>query len=332
MALVTVLTAARNAAPFLADALGSIAAQTLNDWEHIVVDDASTDDTAAVIRRHAQADARFRVLTLEKSVGSYQAANIGAEDARGEYIARLDADDMAEPRRLEVQIESLKRTGLAAGTGAWRAMDSDGSVEARVRTVGTHSNRVLAWRLFLRSGLVHSTLLMRRSSFLSLGGYGNRPVAEDYRIWGRLVRSGELDIVDEPLVRWRRHPGQVTAQPGARSQRDRLEVRVEHMKAMSTRTDWDEEDARDMWTVGERSGLGMRHAFGLLETWRRAWESDASTCAADREELTAIFLRTAAAHVRRNGLREPAFATWKAASLAGYAVRRPRAIVRALSR
>ena len=98
---VTVLTAVRNGAAHLAETIASVQAQTFGDWEYVIVDDGSTDDTVAIIERHAADDPRIRLVRRADSGGPFAAANTGLAEARGDYVARIDADDIALPRRLE---------------------------------------------------------------------------------------------------------------------------------------------------------------------------------------------------------------------------------------
>ena len=100
MPTTTVLMAVHNAAPFLEDAVASVFNQTFVDFEFLVVDDGSTDNTGAMLAQLT--DPRLRVISLENNVGLVAALNVGIEEARGDLIARMDGDDVCEPRRLEL--------------------------------------------------------------------------------------------------------------------------------------------------------------------------------------------------------------------------------------
>src|SRR5688572_29405366 len=105
--LLTVVTTARDAARYLPEAIESVQAQTFSDWEYVIIDDASTDETPPILDRYASADSRTRVIRREVSAGPYAAANHGFAAARGRYVARLDADDYASPERFERQLAFL---------------------------------------------------------------------------------------------------------------------------------------------------------------------------------------------------------------------------------
>ena len=152
MPAVTVLTAVRDAARTLPETIASIRAQTFDDWEYVIVDDASTDDTVPCIEAAMADDARIRLVRRATSGGPYVAANVGLATASGKYVVRIDADDIALPHRIERQLGFLRETGLRACAAGWQPRASNGaaaSVNARPST--------LKWRLAVRQGLAHST-------------------------------------------------------------------------------------------------------------------------------------------------------------------------------
>src|SRR5262249_47503081 len=102
--LVTVLTAVRNGTRFLAATIESIQKQTVTDWEYIIVDDASTDETIDVVEQFRRSDPRILLLRRSESAGPYVAANDGLKAARGKYVIRTDADDLSPTQRIERQL------------------------------------------------------------------------------------------------------------------------------------------------------------------------------------------------------------------------------------
>jgi hypothetical protein len=298
--LVSVVTAVRDGERYLGATIESVQRQTLSDWEHVIVDDASTDSTAALVERFAEDDKRIKLVRLGESLGSYGAANRGVDVATGAYIARLDGDDLARPPRLERQVEHLRGTpnGRASAT-AWQLLDADGTVEERVRPVPATSNRVLRWRLFLRSGLVHSTLLIEREAFELVGRYGPSPVAEDFRLWAKVIRNGWLAVLNEPLVVWRRHEAQVTSRAGARDDAPRLQVHHEHLVECAG-PGWTIDDARDLRYLGERAAYSFDRASDLMSRWEAAWRADGALVPAERRELRRFAAGIRLRHLRHN--------------------------------
>lgn len=285
MPRVTVITAAKNATRFLPEAMASIVAQTFTDWHHVVVDDGSTDDTAALVRDLAARDDRVELISLPKSIGPYAAANIALMRACSEYVARLDADDVALPGRLARQVAALDESGRAASAGTWQALGPNG-IDDRLRHVPTNHTGVLKWMLCLRGGPLHSTLVARTEWFQGIGGYGAERIGEDYRLFCRAARERQLTLVRDPLVLYRFHEGQITAQAdGKRDEAARLRVRLEHLHACAG-PNWSADDARDLRYVGDGNArFPVGHALDLFRRWESAWQADPDLTDAERHEL-----------------------------------------------
>lgn len=203
--------------PALGEALGSIAAQTLRDHEVLVVLNGASAATREATRAAARDDGRVRVLELQEPdlVG---ALNAGLEAARTDRIARLDADDVMRPARLERQVDLLERrpdlvlvTCLSDCTAAGGGDPGPGML----RFVGwlnglTTPERIRASR-FVDAPVVHPGVLFRRSSILEAGGYRRGDFGEDHDLWLRLlVRGPVFGRVPELLVDWRDRPERMT--------------------------------------------------------------------------------------------------------------------------
>jgi glycosyltransferase involved in cell wall biosynthesis len=209
--IVTVLLPVRDGATFLADALESLSAQTLADFEVLVVDDGSRDDSAAIAAAHAGRDGRFRLLAQPPS-GIVAALEHGRREARGRYVARMDADDVAVPARLELQRAALERDRLDACGGAVRYVSADRvrdglkRYEAWLNSLTTEE--AAARDVFVECPIPHPTLFARRETLDAAGGYRECGWAEDYdlvlRLWARGSRFRNLSAV---LLHWRDHPG-----------------------------------------------------------------------------------------------------------------------------
>jgi glycosyltransferase involved in cell wall biosynthesis len=203
--LVSVITAAYNNEQFLGEAIQSILAQTYPNFEMIVVDDASTDQTLVVARRYAAVDSRVRVLANERRMGAAGARNRGVREARGEFIAILDADDVALPERLAITVPVLLDHPEAAVVGSGRiVIDEEGEFTTVERRLFGSQEEV---RRALREGrapVVHSSALVRASAMREVGGYDEFfRYAHDMDLWTRLADRHEILVLPEPVVKYR---------------------------------------------------------------------------------------------------------------------------------
>ena len=132
-----------NAASTIEESVRSVIAQTFTNWELVLVDNCSTDDSISIVRRLA--DPRIRIVALEKNHGRTPALNIGLNNARGEYLAILDADDLSTPDRLQLQVDGLDNNPDLVLVASWyRNIDSSGKLINEVKTPTQHLDLVRA--------------------------------------------------------------------------------------------------------------------------------------------------------------------------------------------
>ena len=209
--MVSVVLPCRNAARYLDEALQSIHAQTFQDWELVVVDDGSTDGTADLLNRWARRDHRIRRVVNSGSAGIVGALNTGWKAARGELIARMDADDVAHPNRLAHQVaylESHPEVALVSCQVDLRA--EGGSSPGWERYIHWCNSCIehedIVRGIFIESPVPHPSILIRRSWLVQVGGYRDAGWPEDYDLWFRLWRIGaRFGKVPERLLTWRDH-------------------------------------------------------------------------------------------------------------------------------
>ncbi len=212
---VSILLPVRNEERYLPAALQSLFRQTLTSWELVVVDDGSTDGTAAILAEAARRDPRLRVLRPARR-GLVPALNAGLEACRSSLVARMDGDDISHPRRLDSQVAFLTRnpmTGLVASgfrhfprTGLGKGMRA---YEHWQNSLATHAE--ILRDLFVESPFVHPSVMFRREAVLSVGGYRETGWAEDYDLWLRLAAAGiRFSRLPETLFFWRERPARAT--------------------------------------------------------------------------------------------------------------------------
>jgi glycosyltransferase involved in cell wall biosynthesis len=300
---VTILTAVRNGARHIAPTIECARKQTFRDWEYIVVDDASTDETVAIVQSFCRQDSRIRLIRRDASAGPYVAANDGIRDARGKYIVRTDADDQFPPERIEKQLAFL------ASHPEYRACVSywQGFTDRQVipRTVPVPSNpRVFRWSLLLRAPSLHSAVCYERSAIEEIGGYRELPLSQDYRLWCELTRRGWLGTMKEVLCYVRYHEGRQTHTNADLQLQLGLDVLSDHLIAL-TGERWPRPELIALRAVGLSLPLPVGKGLAMLDRWDRLWQAATDLTREDRRELarTSAFRRWK--HLRANARTQP---------------------------
>ena len=204
-----------NGGPYLSTAIESVLAQTLGDHELVIVDDGSTDGSADVIARFAASDPRIRAFRKDNS-GISDTLNRGLAEARGDWIARLDADDVMLPHRLERQLAFVSADSEMVAAGSYYdIIDATGARCATLRPLPRDRGE-LQRLLDAREPLTftHPTMIYRRQIAMALGGYRrDYEPCEDTELFARmLAMSGVILIQPEVLTLYRVHDGTISEQ------------------------------------------------------------------------------------------------------------------------
>lgn len=214
-----------NSAAYLQATLDSISQQSFKDFECIAVDDGSSDSTLALLRQHVQQDPRFVIITRENR-GLIATLNEAISLAKGEWIARMDADDICHPQRIEKQLQRLQATGsdvcgswirfFGDKSGEWMTPSTDGAIKAM---------------LLFNSAFAHPSV-MARTELLKTHPYPPHAVhAEDYALWCTLAEVGaRFTAVPEVLLDYRCHTGQIT-----QSKKDQLRATAQIIRSKYAR-------------------------------------------------------------------------------------------------
>lgn len=207
--LVSVVMPVRDAAPYIAEAIASVLDQTMPDLELLVLDDGSTDDTAAIVREIAAADARVQVIACGR-IGLVPALNLGFRLAKGEFVARMDADDVCDQYRFVRQVAYLRVHPDVAVVGtAYRQVYVDGRQSRRRRA--EHGPERLRASMFFGNPVAHPTVMFVPSRLPEPIRYSaSHPGAEDYELWLRLADGSRLDNMSARLLDYRIHEGGVS--------------------------------------------------------------------------------------------------------------------------
>ena len=184
---ITVLMSVYNGAKFLAEAIDSILAQTFTDFEFIIIDDASSDDSLHIINSYK--DARIVLIQNNKNIGLTKSLNIGIAKAKGKYIARMDADDISMPKRLEKQFDFMEEHLEFAFCGTRAKTINDVGKEISFFKPPTDSSKILALLLF-KNCFFHSSLIIRTKKLLQVLGYNETyKYAQDYKLYLELFKN-----------------------------------------------------------------------------------------------------------------------------------------------
>jgi glycosyltransferase involved in cell wall biosynthesis len=325
------LTVVRNGARYLPQTIVSIQAQTIPDWEYVIVDDASEDSTVDVVERAARQDARVRLLKRSEQGGPYVAANEGLAVALGRYVARIDSDDIARRSRLEVQLGFLsEHEHLRACAGFQQRMTSEG-VFLPERHFSAQPG-VILWRLCFGADPPHSSAFVERAAFEEIGGYAPLQLAQDWRMWSELSRRNWLGIVPEVVVYRRDHSDRLTIREPRLQDEFGSDVAREHIRILSGE-DWSIADVRLLRSLARHEPAPLKAGLRILERWAALWERDERLSEAELNELFEWTTRLRRHHLRR--WKESRPVTGSALRLGGrlsVAVRRSGSVSRRLLR
>jgi glycosyltransferase involved in cell wall biosynthesis len=281
--LISVVMSVYNGTPYLEETIESILRQTHGNLEFIVTDDGSSDESASIIRSRAAGDARIRPLFRTHS-GIGGADNAGVRAARGEWIARMDQDDIALPERLEVQLAYMRETGAdICGSLA----ESFGTEKKLYWFPESHEGIRRALLIYI--AVLQPTVLMK-ARILKDNPYDERTYAADYELWTRLVPVCRMANVPRVLLKYRRHDRQATGTEKARFVADMRKIRFRYFYTLFPGTPLSDvlplsriADHLAMPSLSdlERAGRWLKDLFadqapGLREfmagRWQKTWE------------------------------------------------------------
>lgn len=215
---ITVLMSVYNGERWLEESIISVLNQTFTDFEFIIVDDGSTDQTAEILEQFTQRDSRVRVLTKGNS-GLADSLNYGISHSRGEWIARIDADDICEPSRLEKQVAITQSDSSIVLVGSGLVIIDEFGKKHRQHSYPAGHYRLV--QRLARHGAFppHSSALFKKAALRRQTAYRTRiRRSQDRDLWLRLSEKGKIACVNKPLVRIRKHSAQVSHEESGKRQ------------------------------------------------------------------------------------------------------------------
>ena len=313
--VVSVVMPVYNGEAYLAEAVESILSQTLRDLELVIIDDGSTDGTASILRRYGQADRRVRV-QIRTHRGLVAALNEGCGLARGTYIARMDADDVALPDRLQKEVAFLEaHPDVAVVGGCQDVVNEHGDVIERIRM--PEGDADIRARIGQENAMSHPTAMFRKEVFERVGGYRLAVAyAEDYDLWLRIAERHQLANLPDTVLRYRIHAGASSV----RSRKQQVLAKLAARRAAEIRreTGHDPLDGVALVTPAVLGRLGV--GAGALEAvLAESYIRTAYHLAQTRDvEAGRDFLARAQADMRAEGAANSLVASlhWESANLA----------------
>ncbi|HUF17558.1 MAG TPA: glycosyltransferase [Thermoanaerobaculia bacterium] len=269
---VSIVLPFRNEERFLEDSLKTILEQSIGEWELHAIDDHSTDRSASILRDAAAADRRIK-LASNPGRGLVAALQHGFARARAPLVARMDADDLMTPDRLEVQTRALAEYPETALVASRVRIFPRNLLGTGYREYERWQNAIITpeqigFEIFHESPFTHPTVMFRREMFNAIGGYRDGAFPEDYELWLRIYAQGlEMRKCEEVLLHWRERPDR-TSRIDPRYSREAFDLlRARHLARDPRIT-----GSRPLviWGAGRRTRQRARHFLELsppIESW-----------------------------------------------------------------
>jgi len=197
---VSVIMPVFNGGEFLKESIDSILRQSFKDFEFIIINDGSVDNSLSIIK--STRDKRVRVINHSRNLGIVASLNQGIKAAKGELIARMDADDISLPNRLLIQVKFLKNNPDVGVCGTYAINTKSGKLIKDY----TRNDQLKA-KLFFNSPFVHSSVLFRKSLLIenNLSYLESYRYAEDYKLWSQLAQFTNFAVIPKVLLKYRDH-------------------------------------------------------------------------------------------------------------------------------
>ena len=234
MPLVTVVLPCYNAEKTLQETLISIQKQTLTDYELIAINDGSTDATLEILETWGKSEKRLRIIDQPHS-GIVRTANVGIEETRSEYMARMDADDLAHPERLSQQVTFLDQNPKVGVVSSLVDVFPKTKVRKGYRIYVDWLNSLVLntdiyREMFVESPVANPSVMIRKALLQKIGGYEDHGWPEDYDMWLRMYLAGVIFAkIPKVLLQWRDHPQRITRTDSRYSVKNFLRAKAHYL-------------------------------------------------------------------------------------------------------
>lgn len=219
-----------NRAGYISIAIESVLQQTYQDWELLIVDDGSTDDTKSVVEPFLKRDARIRYIHQDQNKGIAFTRNNGVAQARGRYIAMLDSDDAwASPDKLARQIAVLNADPELGIIGTWLEIIDEKGVHTGQQLSYAQDDAGIRSKEIYKNAFAQSSVIFRKEAFEKAGGYDGRfVVTDDHDLWLKIGRSYRFATLPSYDLLYRKHSGNITRTRRITAAHEELEILRRH--------------------------------------------------------------------------------------------------------
>lgn len=267
MPKVSVLMPVYNTEKYLEKAIHSIQSQTFEDWELIIVNDGSTDGSRSILEQFK--DSRIFCIDNGTNLGLIKTLNKGVEFCNGDFIARMDADDIALPFRLEKQVLFMEQNPdyLMCGTNAL-VVDNSEKVTGRIRNLA--DNRFLQINLLFSNPFIHPSVMIKREVLEQNKFDASYKHIEDYELWSRIAQLGKIANIQEDLLLYRWHDANVSVINAETQSNIKKEIQIRQLKRLDITPTEDELYAHNisfnLYHLGNKQELAV-DKINEVEAW-----------------------------------------------------------------
>ena len=289
---ISVVMSVFNGEKYLAQAIESILCQTFTDFEFIIIDDGSTDNTSKILTSYN--DNRILIVSQENR-GLTKSLNKAVSLARGEYVARMDADDLSFPERFATQVQELDSCkGIDLVGCFYEVIDSAGRVSQVVKLQTDPLYRL--WRLQFHNIYAHGSVMMRRSELAKVGGYNESfACAQDYDLWLRMSHASNTKVIPRVLYSFRasEEPSQISTRHRDTQAALGIAISNDALAACNpTLTDGDFQEVRSLY-LGRTASRFTQKGINLIPVTIESFCARYGISAHDERRLTMQVVRDA---------------------------------------
>ena len=209
---ISIIMSAYNADKYIADSINSILKQTYTNFEFLIIDDASKDQTLKIIKKFQKIDKRIKLIKNKKNIGLTKSLNKLSKKAKGRFLARMDADDICYTNKLKKQISWFKKNPKAILLGTSGFKINENSRRLSKYRLPAISHEKIVKKLIFNNFYLHSSTMFKRISFLKIGGYRSFFLySQDYDLWIRMAKEGRIGNLSDNLVGIRSHSDSISS-------------------------------------------------------------------------------------------------------------------------